>query len=626
MTGICGIVQLRGPAGLAADCLAGPRAHLDRYIDAGCAVYRGRGVELAQHLHAQVPEAVGQTGCVELRDAQLVIAGDMRLDNRNELGSSLGLDPLRSSTWPDEAFVLRAHLRWGPQAAERLLGDFCYALWDARQRELHLVRDPVGIRPCYYFVSQTDPGSFVFASSLPGLLSHASAPRDICEDRIADFLTLHDNLENTFYRGIKRVPPGHRVRIRGQRVELHRYYQMTLPPVLRLQDPRAYHERFREILVEATLCRLRSPSKPAILLSGGLDSASIAGIVRERGPSPVQEPIATFSGLFPDYPNTDEKAWVELVLERGRFSPHYRRLDHESPLAHLERDLEVHGQPFYCPNNYTDTALLDCAQQAGTTLLLDGIDGDTTVGHGFEFFGQLLREGRLRRLYRHARGYSRHVDQSAWWFIRTHALRPTFLGLRQWMSKSRSPRPPRHVAPAFADRMRLAERLRERRAARSWTLLSPYREQHWGKLRSEIIPMSCELIVEQGMSRRIVRRHPYLDRRLIEFCLSLPPEQRLGMGADRIVQRRAVEPFVPRATARRLTKSNFEQNFADRIVTHDAPRLRALRGARTCALDTYVHRPALNSAIDTAFAGVATSEQLIQIWMASILDVWLSAR
>lgn len=618
MTGICGAISLDPSRPLEIDVLDEPRRLLDRFIAAGVLVHREAAIELAQHRHAQVPESVGLTACVRLVAADLTIVGDLRLDNRRELGSQLGFDEAETRTWPDETFVLWAHERWGDEAPEHLLGSFAYALWDGRRQRLQLVRDPMGVRPLYYFVAEAT-STLVFASSLAGLIAQPAAPRTVNDKRLADFLTLHDDLESTSYRGVSRLPPGHRLTVHDGVVSKRAYHRLTLPPELRLADASEYAERFRELLVEAVRCRLRSPHAPSILLSGGLDSSAVAGIVRQCGDVPKDHAVATFSGLFTDYPEIDERVWIDRVLARGRFAPHFRRLDRASPLADIERDLDVHAQPFYCPNNYTDTVLLDCAREHGAQLMLDGIDGDTTVGHGFEFLGQLLREGRWRRLLSHARAFARLSGRSTWWFLRTHALGPTWHG---WRERGRSPTVPAHVAPELAARVDLSERLRARRAAQTWSQLSPFREQHFGKITSAILPIACELLVEQGLSRGIVRRHPYLDLRLIEFCLALPAEQRLSAGADRVVQRRAVLPFVPHYTAHRLTKAHFEENTMDRLAADDRERLLALRSARD-RLAGYIAPAALDAAVNGVLDRRGRGQDFVIIWMAALLERWL---
>lgn len=621
MTGICG--AFRGAGGSCEpDALAGMLEVYRSQFDAESAIFQGAdgGLVMAQHLHAQVPEAVGLKGCVTWPERDLAIVADMRLDDRGGLIDALGLGT-RAQSWPDEALVLRAHGRWGPDCPEHLLGDFAYALWDGRAGELHLVRDAMGARPLV-FAHQGE--TVAFASSVPALLRLPGLKAEPDEGRIADFLVLHDDLEQTFYRDVFRLPPGHRLCVGSDGVHRTRYFSLELPEQLELADRREYVERFRDLLVQATESRLRSPVDPTIMLSGGLDSSMLAGIVRDSGALAADTALATFSGTFPDYPEIDERDWIAKVLARGSFAPHFHRMDRESPLGRIDRDLVVHGQPFYAPNNYVDSAIMDRAAEAGAGLLLDGLDGDSTVGHGWEFMGQLFREGRWRRLLREARALGKNTDRSAAWFLWRHALVPTWVGWTRRLGVGSSTRVPRLVAPDFAARMDLQARIVASRKAAISTPLSPYRVQHLDKVASSVLPMSYEIAAQQAAARGIVRRHPYYDRRLVEFCLSLPPYLRLWRGADRVIQRRAAEGLVPEDIRRRLTKSIWEQNFRDRLVTEDRAELEQFRPRYGPALEPFVDLNHVSGRIEAVLAGQGGKNDLAQIWSLIVLGKWLS--
>lgn len=621
MTGLCGALALDRPGDAAQPDIAAMVTALGRWGGAEVAVHRGRGLALAQDLQPQVPEAVGLRACVAWPERELVIAADLRLDNRDELIETLGLGA-DARGWPDEALVLRAHARWGGACVERLLGDFCYALWDGQHRELHLARDPMGVRPLYY-CPRDGAGMFAFASSLPVLLARSSIPRGLDEARLAEFFVLHDDLHRTFYRDIVRLPPGTRARIRDGVVQSERYHRIELPARLELADARDYADRFRELLVQATACRLRSPVGPGLLLSGGLDSSTLAGIVREHGGLAPGTALRTFSGTFPDYPGIDERDWIQKVLDLGGCEPRFHRMDRERPLGRLDRDLALHGQPFYAPNNYVDSALMDLAARSGVELMLDGLDGDSTVGHGWEFLGQLLREGRWRRMLREARALARQTDRSAGWFLWRHAVGPTLVGLGDRVRGESGVRVPAVLSPAFAERVGLHDTLVQRRREARSTPLSPYRVQHWDKVASSVLPMSYEIAAQQARVRGIVRRHPYYDRRLVEFCLSLPPEQRLARGADRMVQRRAVRGLAPEEIRRRLTKSNWEQNFRDRIVTEDRDELVQFRTRYGPALGPFLNVDHVERRIDVVLGGQGRQADLARVWMAVAVGKWL---
>lgn len=105
----------------------------------------------------------------------LTIAADVRLDNRAELLTALGMHPAQGATLSDPELLLHAYRRWGIECPQHLLGDFAFALWDESQQRLLCARDFVGTRPFYY---QQRPGQgFVCASDLRALLAHPDVPQ-----------------------------------------------------------------------------------------------------------------------------------------------------------------------------------------------------------------------------------------------------------------------------------------------------------------------------------------------------------------------------------------------------------------------------------------------------------------
>lgn len=620
MTGIYGSFSRASAPALAPTCHAAPLEELR--LGWSCAVkeLRDEKLDCFQLAVAQVPQAsTSDLGCRSL--AQLRIVADCRIDNRPELAEMLAL-PKESATWPDEDFILQAYLKWGEAGFEKLCGDFAFALWDARSQQLHLVRDQLGQVPFCYFERQ---GRIVFSTCLRALLAHPALEKEVNEETVGDFLSLSiDDGEQTFYRGISRLPGGHRLVVTETSTVKRRYYELELSPQLNYATKAEYFEKFRALLLRATQDRLRSAEDPAFMLSGGLDSSSLVGIALQEGWGTTSRPIRTYSGLFPDYPHIDEKSFIEKVHAKGSFDPIFRRMDRESPLGRLEADLKDHGEPFFSPNNYVDTTILAAAQSAGTHLLLDGLDGDTTVGHGWEHLGQLFRERRLRRMYRQASWLGKNTSLSPFFFIYRHALRPTWLGLRaKWWGVKRS-RPPGYPHPELSARLNLTERASERLRSALVGVLDPYRKQHLDKLKKGFVFRSFELAYGQGQVRGIVRRHPYHDRRLIEYCVSLPPEMRLNGGADRLVQRVGVKGWPPEEIRTRLTKSIWETNTRDRFLQDDRKKLEhAIEGFGDSAGE-YIDLPRFRKAIDFALNHPDRHDSLPAIWCAITVGNWLA--
>ncbi|MEK6248629.1 MAG: hypothetical protein N2C12_10650, partial [Planctomycetales bacterium] len=107
-------------------------------------------------------------------ESGLTITADVRIDNREEL-----CDKLAIPTGPkmsDTRLVLRAYQKWGEDCPDHLLGDFAFAIWDARRQQLFAARDLAGVRPFYYY---SDDSRLVFASDLPAVAAAAGMSRQL---------------------------------------------------------------------------------------------------------------------------------------------------------------------------------------------------------------------------------------------------------------------------------------------------------------------------------------------------------------------------------------------------------------------------------------------------------------
>lgn len=556
---------------------------------------------------------------LEAGGAQVVVAANARLDNRSALGSELGL----TGDLPSDAdLIAGSYLRWGAEFASHLLGDFVIAVHDGRDGSLVCARDGPGARVLYLHLGRD---RCVFASEIGAVLAHGGIDDAHDERKIADYLgQVFVDRSATFFREVRRLPPGHTVRVHAGRVDWHAHWEL---PDLRAEpaSDEAHAARFGELFEEAVRCRVRGTRRPGVLLSGGLDSSSIVGILRERRERWGVEGLPVLSARFPGFPTVDEGSYIDEVVAAGHLEPHSVSATESSPLAHAEAVLEEVHEPFFSPNLYVHRLLVTRARELGIDVLLDGVDGDTTVGHGLEWIGELVARGRLRRALVESRALARRFRRPTlrflWHFgVQPGVLAPAAHALRAIVGRT-TPRPPAFVAPDLARRVdwsaRLRDILRDRLAPpRTW------REVHRRALTSDLIPHFLELDERVSSSFGIDSRHPYFDRRLLEFSYSLPPEQKVAEGWDRVVQRRAAEGLIPERIRGRLSKSRWDGPFMQGFLDRDRDRIRDLV-AHTERVEAYCDPGALEAAWGRCEAGRGSDEDTMGLWLAVTLDLWL---
>jgi asparagine synthase (glutamine-hydrolysing) len=257
------------------------------------------------------PEARHET--LPLAASRAVLTADMRLDNRAELLSALGLRHDPGDERCDSQILLAAYDKWGEACPQHLLGDFAFAIWDGCRQRLFCARDHMGLKPFYYYAS---PRVFVCASEIKALWCEPSVSPRVNELRVGYHLIFRDDPANTFYRDIRRLPPGHALSVTLEGERLTRYWALDPTHELHLSSNEAYAEQFEALFTEAVRCRLRTSHAVGSILSGGLDSSSITCVAHQLMQEQGTPPLHVFSARFSGNGNTDEQPYVDAVLER----------------------------------------------------------------------------------------------------------------------------------------------------------------------------------------------------------------------------------------------------------------------------------------------------------------------
>jgi asparagine synthase (glutamine-hydrolysing) len=272
---------------------------------------------------------------------------------------------------------------------DRLNGMFAFAVADTRERSLVLARDPLGIKPLYYFLAAD--GTLVFSSEIASLLVHPSVPRRV--DRASLELLLVDRYVAdpwTLLDGVRQLPPGHWLRWRDGGVEVGRFGDLTFEPLG--QNERAALAELRETLEETVRSQLVADVPVGVFLSGGIDSSTVAAfasqIVRKRG-----ERLMSFSVGFARADH-DESALAREVAAHLDTEHHEVRIeDAQFELATLDTILDHVGQPLGDTSCIPTLAVSRLAAEH-VKVVLSGDGGD-------EFFGgydHMFWAARVRRV------------------------------------------------------------------------------------------------------------------------------------------------------------------------------------------------------------------------------------
>jgi asparagine synthase (glutamine-hydrolysing) len=502
------------------------------------------------------PESLHEKLPVKSRCGNYVITSHARIDNRGELLKTFDVPPPEYANTPDSALILEAYRKWGEECPHHLLGDWVFAIRDAREQKLFIARDHQGATGLYYYHG---PRFFAFCSGLKGLLALADIPRRLNELQVARVLTgWYEHGPSTVYEGISRLPPAHAVTITSKEVKIKRYWYLEDTPRLRFKRDEDYVGAFLEIYREAVRCRLRGAGKVGVTLSGGLDSGSVAalaaGELQKKGgslPAFSAVPLYDIPGSLPGDRCVETPYIKATAAYVGNIDLNLIRSEHDTPLQGIEKGLEIHDEPVHAVNNqYWMFSLWAAARDRGVGTMLTGTQGNFTISwHGRGYLGQLARQMRWITLHREFRARRTARPTPLLRAIKEQVVKPLIpLTIKNRLRCLRGASQPWEtdspINMDFAHRIRLAKEMVKKGHDPFFGMTGGCRKLRLKGIRPGGSMVGCRL-QQSGAGFALEIRDPTMDRRVLEFCLAIPDNQFIREGNGRFLIRRAMKGLLP---------------------------------------------------------------------------------
>jgi asparagine synthase (glutamine-hydrolysing) len=490
----------------------------------------------------------GASGCL--------ITADLRLDNRDDVLARIGIAPRDAMTWADSRVLLAGWEKLGDDIWPMLRGPFAVAIWDPCRRILTMARDHLGLNVLMWHRSER---FFAFATMPNGLFALDGVPRELSEEKFADFLVLnHADHATTLYRNVFRIPPAYLMRVKSDgSVTQTRYWSPAKIEPVRCASDQAYADGLRACLDLAVRRQMRSVHPIGCLMSGGLDSSSVA-VLAARALAERNERLATFTGVprrgfegqVPAGTYADETPYVDAIARAVQnIDVTYVRNDTGNDFAELERFFIALEGPIRNPTNLGWVlAILRLARVRGRRVLLGGLHGNYTVSwNGWSQAATQLKRGRLLTAYRQWQLYYRCTSHSRWMALRkllVEPLVPERLG--NWVDRSRRPRrvaawqDHSAILPSFAAAMAVGARARM--AGHDFLYRARQDERIVG-LAS--VDYAGDWYAAEKAVTGVEVRDPTADIDVVSYCFGVPSEQYLAEGIDRSLIRRAMWGLLP---------------------------------------------------------------------------------
>lgn len=498
-----------------------------------------------------------------LESGDLVLAADARIDNRDELIAQLDV----AAHADDAELILAAYRRWGGDCARRLLGDFAFAIYDRSRRALYAAADLVGCRRLFY--AELPGDRLLLASEEACLIAWPDLCRDWDRLGLAGWLLADSPRDRSLWSDIQVLAPGSWMRCSHGRVQTQAYWSLDGLAAIRYKDERDYAEALRERLSDAVAVRLQRPAGGvAAELSSGLDSSSVCALASRIEPGGA---IKALSQVFPDHRDCDESAGIAAIVDvlgldqRGFDAGVIVSAGFPGDYVPLSGSPGLLGNP-------VQRRTLALAGEQGASLLLTGLGGDElTVGAPLRVHLERLLAGDLGVLSEMTR------------VARRWRVRPWWLAL-QWFAWPVLER----LSPSLVERLR---RWRAGCADKDWLRIDAETQRALQRERRRAGSCAVAAMLEsvrRSASLRVLDgyrwygaevgidvRAPFLDRRLLEFALAIPPRLWFREGWSKWLLRQAMAGLLPEQTLAG-NKVIFGNLFRDAWLANQTPVRTAL--------------------------------------------------
>lgn len=542
------------------------------------------------------------------------------LDNAAELSAALQVPAGQS---PEE-LLAAGWRRWGRELLPRMRGDFALLIWDHERGEGLLARDQLGVRTMFLHDSS---GELCFASEIRHLL--ALLPRRPAPDpaSVAHWLAMSNRPGSaTLYAGVRRLNPGAVLLLNRHGIREEPYWAPRFTEPLSAAEPQLAHA-VRAALELSVQRRVASGGRTGVLMSGGLDSASVAAVAATQAPGRV----TAYSGVFPEHPAVDESALIaelRAVLDLPGITAEVRA---GGLLASAREAVATWQMPLLGWGDFWTLPLLRGAAAAGVQTTLGGDGGDELFGARTYLLADRLRSGHPFEAVGLARELPGAGDRPARREVAKMVANMAVAGALPYRVHDLLQRPfAGRDAPGWL-RPDAVRQLVASDDPLAWKRLDGPR--WWANIAHGLTRGIEETGVFEHQRRRaasagLEARHPLFDLDLVELGLRQPPLATFDRYRNRPVLRAAMTGLLPDAVRLRPGKAWFDSVIVDCLAGPDGHAIRRLLTDPRAELGAYVDPLCIQRDLfDTDRARSSSPFRwLWQVWRLTTAECWLQAQ
>lgn len=478
---------------------------------------------------------------------------------------SLGFKFISNS---DTEIILYSYIYWGEACLEKFNGMWAFCIFDSKEKNFFIARDRFGVKPLYYWFSSDK--DLLFGSEIKQFTAHPTWKPKINLCKAYEFLAFgySDHTSETLFENVFHIPPGHYSKFSYNEVSgflnklpVHKWYDLKLQKFTGNREQA--DKKFEQLFLDSVRLRLRSDVAVGSCLSGGLDSSSIVVVMNSLLKDSLSiSPFKTFS-LFNLEKRFDESEFVHVVVNATSADSYSVLPDPKELFENLKLLTWIQDEPFGSSSIYAQWKIFELSAKSNVKVVLDGQGGDEILAGYTSFFGpklaELLKSFSFISFLKEKKSMSIHQNYNSSVKDLIKAFLPDFLF--RWgksNKKTLSKRFPWLNIDLFLEGIAYEAPFSVGQA-RSIQSLSKY------QIQSSILPRLLHWEDRDSMYHSIESRLPFLDYRLVEFCLSLPSEFLINEGVTKNILRSALKSYLPEKIIKRNSKLGFETPEEDWI-------------------------------------------------------------
>ncbi len=523
-------------------------------------------------------------------------------------------------TRSDTETIVHLYEQFSESFIPKLRGMFAFGLWDQPNRTLILARDRVGKKPLYYYL---DNDKLVFGSEIKSILAHPDLDLELDEHAISDYLSLgYIPAPKSIYRRVKKVQPGHFLRVVGRDVREACYWDLRFD-VDSVPTEREWTERFLAEFQEAVDVRLMSEVPLGAFLSGGVDSSAVVAMMSRI----MHQPVRTATIGFNE-DRFDESSHAREVAAQLK-TDHYERVVTPDKIGAIEKLVWHYDEP-YSDSSALPTYYVSKVARDRVTVCLSGDGGDENFA-GYRRYLIDLQENRVRSFMlspvrKAVFGPLAAIYPKMDWAPRFMRAKSTFQSLSysalegyfETMSTFRRDDKARIVSPDLHGRLggyNTIEvfRTHYERAGTS----DPLSRIQYLDIKTYLTDDILAKVDRASMAVSLEVRCPLLDHKIMELVARMPSRFKMRGTTGKYLFKKALEPYLPQDTIYR-TKMGFAIPLADwfRAGIRDFARAYILERE-----DPYLSGSFIRKIWDQHQKGIR--DRSSQLWNVLIFRLWL---